>query len=99
MLTSISKVLIERGKNVFHFENNIRKVPHNYKLTSRTGFIIFASGHKVIYYLCTAKQSFIIFAQIEIVNYHISAFARGKNPGGIQIDGLCVCVYVYFYAH
>ena len=42
-------------KYIFHFENNIRKIPHNYKLTFSTGFIIFAPGHKVKYYLCTTK--------------------------------------------
>ena len=65
----------EGQKCIFHFENNIRKVSHNYKLTSSIGFIIFAPGHKVKYYLCTAKQSFISFAQTERVNYQISAFA------------------------
>ena len=48
---------------------SIDKVPHNYKITHSTGFIIFAPGHKVSYYLCTVKQSLIIFAQTETVNY------------------------------
>ena len=66
-----------KGQNgIFILENNINKVPQNYKLTSRIGFVIFAPSHKVEYYQCTAKQSFIIFAQIEIVNYNISTFAH-----------------------
>ena len=64
------------GQNsIFILENNINKIPHKYKLTHNTGFIIFAPGYKVNYYSCTSKQSFIICAQSEIVNYHISAFA------------------------
>ena len=55
------------------------KVPLNYKIIHNTGFIIFAPGHKVSYYLCTAKQSFIIFGQTEIVNYQISTFALYHN--------------------
>ena len=73
---NIRRVLIKEGKKVFSLlKNNISKVSYNNKLTVVTCFIIFAPGHKVSYYFCTSKQSFIIFAQNEIVNYHISAFA------------------------
>ena len=42
-------------KYFFTLENNIRKVTQNYKLIISIGFIIFALGHKVGYYLCTTK--------------------------------------------
>ena len=51
----------------------------NYKLIFSTVFNIFASDHKVEYYLCTVKLSFIIFTKTEIVNYYISIFALLKN--------------------
>ena len=40
-------------KILITLQNNIRKVPQNYKLTFSIGFIIFALGHKVGYYLYT----------------------------------------------